>query len=155
LQSHLVTTLEVEGSTEMATQQLSGSWQEIRGKIKERWGMLTDQELLQGEGNTEQLIGTIQRKTGESRRSIERALQTMSDEAEDLVRRAANTARDYAAAAQEQAGQAYEQVTGAVREGYQRTEDFVQRNPGQSVVVAFGAGVLAGLLVGVCLRRSQ
>jgi uncharacterized protein YjbJ (UPF0337 family) len=146
--------LRSRGDGEMTTQQLSGSWKEIKGTVKEKWGMLTDQDLMQAEGSVEQLIGTIQRKTGESRQSIERALRGMFDQVDSVVRRAASTARDYASAAQERAGEMYERAAGTVREGYEQTEQYIQHNPGQSLAIAFGAGVVAGLFVGVCLRRG-
>jgi uncharacterized protein YjbJ (UPF0337 family) len=53
------------------TQQLQGTWNRLRGEIKEKWSNLTDDDLqLQG-GNIEQVVGKIQQKTGESREAIE------------------------------------------------------------------------------------
>jgi uncharacterized protein YjbJ (UPF0337 family) len=51
-------------------QVLQGNWNEIRGKLREKWGELTNDDVQSFNGNVDQLIGSIQRKTGESRESI-------------------------------------------------------------------------------------
>lgn len=43
---------------------VSGNWKQFRGKVKEKWGQLTDDELDQIEGNREQLEGKIQARYG-------------------------------------------------------------------------------------------
>jgi uncharacterized protein YjbJ (UPF0337 family) len=133
-------------------QQLSGNWHEIKGAVKQRWGQLTDQELTAAEGNMERLVGLIQRKTGETRDAIERFLDDLAPAAESAVGQAASTVREYAEAAGQQVNQAYEQVAEHVQRGYETAQEHVRENPGQSLAVAFGAGVLAGVIVGVMLR---
>ena len=56
---------------------LMGKWMQLRGRIKEQWGKLTDDELDQMEGNYEMLIGKIQEKYGQRREEIERRLDGM------------------------------------------------------------------------------
>ncbi len=41
---------------------IRGNWSEFKGEAKERWGELTDDELLQVEGKRDQLVGMIQKK---------------------------------------------------------------------------------------------
>ncbi len=41
---------------------LSAEWKQLRGKVKERWGKLTDDEIQQIEGNYDQLVGKIQER---------------------------------------------------------------------------------------------
>ena len=48
-------------------QQIIGNWGQLKGKVKQRWGQLTDDELQEVEGNYDQLVGLIQQKTGEAR----------------------------------------------------------------------------------------
>lgn len=43
---------------------ISGGWKEFRGKVKEQWGNLTDDDLDKVEGKREQLEGQIQAKYG-------------------------------------------------------------------------------------------
>lgn len=53
----------------------SGRWDQVKGKIREQWGDVTDQELEQARGNFEQLVGKIKEKTGETADAIERKLR--------------------------------------------------------------------------------
>ena len=48
-------------------QTLQGNWNELKGKLREKWGQLTNEDLQVAQGNVDQLIGLIQRKTGEAR----------------------------------------------------------------------------------------
>jgi uncharacterized protein YjbJ (UPF0337 family) len=43
---------------------IEGNWKQFTGKVKERWGKLTDDELAQINGNREQLEGQIQARYG-------------------------------------------------------------------------------------------
>ncbi len=43
---------------------LEGKWTELRGKIKERWGKITDSDLDRINGKREQLAGLLQQKYG-------------------------------------------------------------------------------------------
>ncbi len=47
--------------------QLEGKWKQVRGKVKEQWGKLTDDDLDQIAGKGEQLAGKIQEKYGVAR----------------------------------------------------------------------------------------
>jgi uncharacterized protein YjbJ (UPF0337 family) len=51
---------------------LAGNWKQLKGKAKERWGKLTDDDLDRVEGKTEQLIGRVQERYGRSREEAER-----------------------------------------------------------------------------------
>jgi len=56
-------------------QKWTGRWEQVRGKAKEFWGWLTDDDLTRLEGNQDQLIGLIHERTGETREEIERRLK--------------------------------------------------------------------------------
>ena len=43
---------------------IKGEWKQLSGKIKAKWGELTDDDLKQSEGNTEHLLGKLQEKYG-------------------------------------------------------------------------------------------
>ncbi len=51
----------------MNREQLAGQWKEFKGKAKERWGRLTDDELDQVAGRAEQLEGKIQQAYGKTK----------------------------------------------------------------------------------------
>jgi uncharacterized protein YjbJ (UPF0337 family) len=54
--------------------QLKGNWNIAKGKLKQRWGDLTDDDLDYIEGKEDELIGRIQKRTGETREAVEKAL---------------------------------------------------------------------------------
>jgi uncharacterized protein YjbJ (UPF0337 family) len=55
----------------MNQDQIKGGWNEFKGKVKEQWGKLTDDDLLQIEGDQDQLIGRVQRRYGIAREEAE------------------------------------------------------------------------------------
>ena len=121
----------------MNQQILEGNWDEIKGKLREKWGQLTDDDLPQIRGDAEQIIGAIQRKTGEAREAIERYLQEISGSAASAV----GTARDYAQHASDQ-----------VCAGYAKADRFVRDRPGESLLVCFGVGLITGVVIALSLR---
>ncbi len=61
----------------MATKDiLKGSWKEMKGRMKEKWGQLTDDELTESEGNEEKFLGILQKKYGYTK---QRAKQEYDD----------------------------------------------------------------------------
>lgn len=56
----------------MNNDQAAGNWKQVKGKIKENWGKLTDDEIDQLEGKSEQLAGKIQERYGIARDEAER-----------------------------------------------------------------------------------
>ena len=64
---------------------LEGKWKEMRGQIKEWWGKLTDDDLEQAAGNTEQIIGLLQQKYGYTRQSAEEEFNRRMKEVKELV----------------------------------------------------------------------
>ena len=51
----------------MNKEQFKGSWNVTKGKIKQKWGELTDDDLTQIDGNYDELIGKIQLRLGKSK----------------------------------------------------------------------------------------
>jgi len=54
---------------------MKGQWKQIKGKAKEAWGDLTDDELTQVEGNAERLSGLIQERYGRTREAADREVE--------------------------------------------------------------------------------
>lgn len=127
---------------------LDGNWNQVEGKLRKRWGQLTHDELETVKGNTDQLVGLLQRKTGEAREAIEGFLDELTESPEKFI----DTAKEYANRAGETIQHAVEKVRDSAGAAYAETEHLVQERPAQSMLVTFGAGVLTGLIVGMCLR---
>lgn len=133
----------------MVNQQvLGGKWHEISGRLKAKWGKLSDDDLRTFNGNLEQLVGRIQHKTGETREDIERFLDQLTNEGFGLYSAVRDKVEETADQAAEGAREGYE----ALRQRYAEAEKVVQRRPGQAVVIAFGLGFLGGLGVALLLR---
>jgi uncharacterized protein YjbJ (UPF0337 family) len=62
----------------MNQDQIEGTWKQFKGKVKETWGELTDDELDKYEGKKDQLAGLIQKRTGQAREEIQRQLDDLS-----------------------------------------------------------------------------
>ncbi|HTR62172.1 MAG TPA: CsbD family protein [Candidatus Binataceae bacterium] len=58
----------------MNKNQAKGNWNQLKGEIKKRWGALTDDDLMEAEGDMQKLAGKIQKKTGDDQQAIERWL---------------------------------------------------------------------------------
>jgi uncharacterized protein YjbJ (UPF0337 family) len=131
---------------------LDGDWTEIKGKLRQRWEQLTDEDLPQIRAGADQLIAIIQRKTGQSRESIEAYLQEVSGSAASAIGTATETVRDYAQHASETVQHTAKQAAGQVRAGYDEAECFVRDRPGESLLVCFGAGLITGVMMTLWLR---
>ena len=59
----------------MTTLEIKGDWKITKGKLKQKWATLTDDDLKYTEGKQEELIGRIQKRTGETRAAVEKALK--------------------------------------------------------------------------------
>ena len=53
---------------------IEGNWRQIKGKIKAKWGKITDDELDEIDGDYEELCGKIQKAYGLSRDQAEKDL---------------------------------------------------------------------------------
>jgi len=51
---------------------LKGNWKQLRGKVKEKWGRLTDDDLTIAEGKHDQLVGKIQERYGKTKEAAEK-----------------------------------------------------------------------------------
>ena len=62
----------------MNTLEIKGDWNITKGKLKQKWARLTDDDLQFAEGKHDELVGRIQKRTGETRAAVEKALKEFS-----------------------------------------------------------------------------
>lgn len=55
-----------------------GKWKQIKGKVRERWGDITDDEYAETKGQTELIAGKIQEKYGHASEEVRLELDRMS-----------------------------------------------------------------------------
>ncbi len=58
--------------------QVEGKWEQLKGKAKEKWGDLTDDDLTVIAGKRDQLAGRIQERYGRSKEEVEKELDEWS-----------------------------------------------------------------------------
>ena len=51
---------------------VKGNWKQMTGKVKEEWGDLTDNEIMEAKGDRDQLVGKIQAKYGIAKEEAEK-----------------------------------------------------------------------------------
>jgi uncharacterized protein YjbJ (UPF0337 family) len=73
----------LNGGHAMNKDQAAGSWKELKGKLKQQWGKLTDDDLTVLEGTSDELSGRIQKRYGiakeEAQKQIDDFRRTNSD----------------------------------------------------------------------------
>jgi uncharacterized protein YjbJ (UPF0337 family) len=127
----------------MATnaQTIQGEWTYLCGLARQRWSQLTEDDLGALEGNMEKLIGRIQQKTGEGREAIEKFFSDATSRGSSAVAHAAESAGRYA-----------QQVGDQIRQRYDNAESLVRHHPTETVIAAFGIGLVVGLITGLAMR---
>ncbi len=62
----------------MATElDLKGNWNEVKGKLKQKYGQLTDDDLTFAEGKSDELIGRLQQKLGKTKEDIRSEIEKL------------------------------------------------------------------------------
>lgn len=57
--------------------ELKGNWNEVKGKLKQKYGQLTEDDLSFAEGKEDELIGRIQKKLGKTKEEIKEELMAL------------------------------------------------------------------------------
>ena len=63
----------------MADLRVKGNWNEIKGKLKQKYGDLTDDDLKYADGKEDELLGKLQKKTGKTKEQLADEINKMSD----------------------------------------------------------------------------
>ena len=50
--------------------EIKGNWNELKGKAKQQYGDLTDDDLVYEEGQEDELVGRIQKRLGKTREEV-------------------------------------------------------------------------------------
>jgi uncharacterized protein YjbJ (UPF0337 family) len=69
--------LACEISTTMTKLQFKGSWNEVKGKLKQKYAQLTDDDLAFVEGKDEELLGRLQQKLGKSKEDLRKEIESL------------------------------------------------------------------------------
>lgn len=61
----------------MNSEIFKGNWEQIKGKLKQKWGELTDDELLQIEGNSQRIFGILEERYGLAKDDAKKAIDSL------------------------------------------------------------------------------
>ena len=153
----------------MTTSQLESTWNTLKGKLKQRYGQLTDDDLTFAEGKGDELWGRLQGKLGISHEELNSTLDDLNsaahgtleevkakaaeisdqvrakagDVVEDLQHRATALGEE----ARAQGAAAYDVARRRARGLWDDGEEYVRTNPRESLVTAAVAGLVVGLIL--------
>jgi len=72
----------------MNTQALKGTWEQIKGTLKEKYAKLTDDDLKLAEGKEEEMFGKLQQKLGITREMLEKMIHQHHEIATEKTKKA-------------------------------------------------------------------
>ncbi len=58
---------------------IKGNWNQVKGKLKQKYGDLTDDDLTYVEGKEDELLGRLQKKLGKSKEEVAEEIRTFSN----------------------------------------------------------------------------
>jgi uncharacterized protein YjbJ (UPF0337 family) len=61
----------------MTNLQLKGDWNEVKGKLKQKYGQLTDDDLTFTQGKNDELLGRLQQKLGKSKEELRKEIERL------------------------------------------------------------------------------
>jgi len=61
----------------MNTTELKGNWEEIKGKLKQKFAILTDNDVLLLEGKNEEMLGRLQIKLGKTKEELQNIISKL------------------------------------------------------------------------------
>jgi uncharacterized protein YjbJ (UPF0337 family) len=120
---------------------IQGEWNKYKGQVKEKWGKLTDDDLMRIGGNRDQLIGTLQQRYGMAKDRVEEQVEEFASHAGGWVQAAKNKVADMAEPVTDywQRHNAGEMVNDL--------KTLINRYPIQSTLVGIGVGYLCGRIL--------
>jgi uncharacterized protein YjbJ (UPF0337 family) len=57
--------------------QMKGNWNEVKGKLKQKYGQLTDDDLMFAEGKEDELLGRLQKRVGRTKDQLRAEIEEM------------------------------------------------------------------------------
>jgi len=61
----------------MTKLKFKGSWNETKGKLKQKYAQLTDDDLTFAEGKDDELLGRLQQKLGKSKEALQSEIESL------------------------------------------------------------------------------
>jgi uncharacterized protein YjbJ (UPF0337 family) len=142
----------------MNTFTFDGSWNRIKGKLKQKYAQLTDDDLIFAEGKGQELLGRLQARLGLSEAAAVGLLHELKDSAKTLgetvreklseaAAQAGEVVEDAKAKLAEGAGEACDEVSKRAHSLAEKAQHYVARKPVKALLTALAVGFVAGMIV--------
>ncbi len=153
----------------MNTFTFDGTWNKIKGKLKQKYAHLTDDDLVFVQGKSGELLGRLQSKLGltedalvgvltdlktsassftdDVREKVGEVVGEVKAKVSEATSRVGEVAGDVRTKVTEAAGEAYDHARQGARTLQSKAEDYVIEQPIQALLTALAVGFVAGLLI--------
>lgn len=74
---------------------IKGNWNELKGKLKQKYAKLTDNDLIYIEGKEDELLGRLEKKIGKSKEEVSAIIEEMQSKTEKFEKRKSESANQY------------------------------------------------------------
>ncbi len=129
---------------------VEGNWKQIRGRAKERWGKLTDDDLTAIAGRRDQLEGMIQERYGyakeRARKEIEDWTSSIESSLEEQIAALRSGIQSLSSTVERIAEEQFPRARSTAEEALHEADEAFKRNPILVIAVALGLGFLIGML---------
>ncbi len=137
-----------------------GSWTEIKGKLRQKYAQLTDDDLQFTEGKGEEFLGRLKARLGVGAEQLQNTLSDLKLEVEEAAKSApgkyeavkqkvSEVAHDVTAKVTEKAEEVYEGAREKACAWNDEGEAYIRKQPRTAVLT----GLVAGFLIGLLIRR--
>ncbi len=147
----------------MTETELKGHWTELKGKVLEQWGELTDDEFDEIAGKKDQLLAKLQQHYGYTKAKAKDELKTFLDNVKNLngthklgesIREMGNRAQQFSHRLADKSevylakgDEVNQQLHDKLDENCEQVVKYVKKHPVQSALIAAGIGLLIGKLL--------
>jgi uncharacterized protein YjbJ (UPF0337 family) len=142
----------------MNTFKFDSSWNQIKGKLKQKYAQFTDEDLVFIEGKGDELLGRLQAKLGLTEDAVVALLHELKDSATNVGHGVRDKVSEATARVGEVVGDVKAKVTGAAGDAYDhacdsartfqdKAEDYVTQQPVKALLTALAVGFVAGLVI--------
>lgn len=142
----------------MNTFTFDGSWNKIKGRLKQKYAQFTDDDLLYVEGKGEELLGRLQTKLGLKEAALIEMLnelnasamglgESVREKVSEAAARVGEVVGDAKAKVTEAAGEACEHARQGARTLQENAKDYVSQQPVKALLTALAVGFIAGILI--------
>jgi uncharacterized protein YjbJ (UPF0337 family) len=77
LRRHTFTPLKLKSSIMTTKEEFAGNWNETKGKLKQKFAILTDNDLLLEDGKEDEMMGKLQQKLGKSKEALQDLISSL------------------------------------------------------------------------------